>query len=466
MVGELEQRPTRREIERPGCHVPHRSRVEYLARALAFHALALSAFGADDGGIDGCVHFRFLAAVGPGVAPGGCVPKGSATGSGDFRRRRQNPHNRHQEPPAHDRHTTAVTFVMELSVLIPTFGRPAKVAACVQRLARQTMDAGQFEVLVGIDGGIDDPAAAGEVEDAILATWPTARAGQLAVVPCPKVGQAAVRNALLERAQGSTLVFLNDDMLPEPTLLEHHVEYQRDAAARGRPALVVGASPWVVPEHDTLFDRLVRETSMVFFYDRMDEALADGSADRDHDWGFRHAWLLNLSAPSALVREAGAFSVFPSTYGYEDDELAFRCRERFGTRVLYRPDAVAHHDHRLTPGSYLDRERRLGFSAWGFAGAAPECAREMFGRDIRCDDEIAYSAAFVEREQHNAERLRTTILDFAELPGDGVPSTDHPAGLPVVRALAEQHLLLKRWEWRRGLLEAVRAEAEVPIANG
>jgi len=348
---------------------------------------------------------------------------------------------------------------MELSVVIPTYGRPQQAAECVRRLGEQSLDPSRYEVLVGIDGGVENAHDARETESAIREAWPRARTTQLSIVPCPKSGQAAVRNELLERAVGATLVFLNDDMLPAPTLLEHHLRAQREAAAGRAPALVIGASPWVVPADDRLFDRLIRETSMVFFYDRMDEALADGTADADHDWGFRHAWLLNLSAPAALVREAGGFSVFPATYGYEDDELAFRCRELFGTRVLYRPDAVAHHDHRLTPEAYLERERRLGFAAWGFAGRAPECALAMFGRDIRSEDELAYSRAFVERERASADRLRSTFVDLAEIPVDSVPSPGHPAGLPLVRALAEQHLLLKRWEWRRGLLESARAGA-------
>lgn len=346
---------------------------------------------------------------------------------------------------------------MELSVVIPTFGRPQQVAACVRRLAQQSLDPARYEVLVGIDGGAENAHGARETEAAVREVWPSARARQLTIVPCPKSGQAAVRNELLEIATGATLVFLNDDMLPGETLLEHHLAAQRAAAAERAPALIVGAAPWVVPDDDSLFDRLVRETSMVFFYDRMDEALADGTAGADHDWGFRHAWLLNLSVPAALLREAGGFSVFPATYGYEDDEFAFRCRELFGTRVLYRPDAVAHHDHRLTPTDYLERERRLGFAAWGFAGQAPGCARAMFGRDLRCEDELAYSRAFVERERAGADRLRSAFLDLAEMPVDSLPSAAHPAGLPLARALAQQHLLLKRWEWRRGLLDAAGA---------
>lgn len=350
---------------------------------------------------------------------------------------------------------------MEVSVIIPTFGRPDKVAACVRLLAEQQMESAAFEVLVGIDGGEDDSESARRTEEAIRGVWPDSRASRLRVVPCRKSGQAAVRNVLTELAQGITLVFLNDDMRPSPTLLTKHVESQQAAVASGAPALVIGASPWVKPETDSLFARLIRETSMVFFYDRMDEAIRAGEVGADHDWGFRHAWLLNLSVPAALVREAGGFSVFPSTYGYEDDEFAFRCAKHFGTRVLYRPEAVAHHDHHLTPESYLVRERKLGFAAWGFAGTTPECALAMFGRDVRSEAELAYSREFVERERHNAERLRATFAELAGMPTDAVPEGEGSAVHPVIPALAQQHLLLKRWEWRRGLLDAAGDGASV-----
>lgn len=337
---------------------------------------------------------------------------------------------------------------MDVSVIIPTRGRPEKLGACVAGLAGQTPGAGRFEVLVGVDGGAESPEEAAAAEGAARAGW--GGSGGLRVVACARGGQAQVRNALVERARGETLVFLNDDVRPEPGLLAAHVAAQRESGG----ALVVGAAPWVVGERDSLFARLVRETSMVFFYDRMDEALASGEAGRDHDWGFRHAWLLNLSAPAELVRRAGGFAVFPETYGYEDDEFAFRCGRRFGTRVLYRPEAVARHDHPMTPGAYLERERRLGRAAWGFAGAAPECALAMFGRDVRSAEEVAYARAFVERERANAERVRPVFEALERVPADALPPRDDPAGAMLVRALGQQHLMLKRWAWRAGLLEA------------
>ncbi|MBL9032713.1 MAG: glycosyltransferase family 2 protein [Phycisphaerae bacterium] len=339
---------------------------------------------------------------------------------------------------------------MDLSVLIPTHGRPAKVAACVRALAAQTLAPDRYEVLVGLDG--PDEAAAGAIREAWAEVRREGRRGAAAsddglkVIPCRKQGQAGVRNGLLRLARGTTLVFLNDDMIPARDHLECHLEHQLAEQSRGRPALVVGASPWRVHQPDRLFDRLIRETSMVFFYDQMDR-----DPDPRRDWGFRHAWLLNLSAPAALVREVGGFTIFPQTYGYEDDDLAFRLRERFGTPVLYRPDARAEHDHRMDPADYLAREERLGHAALGFARVAPACALAMFGRDITGDAEIAYSREFVERERALAERLRESFVGLADMPSTE-PSGPHSARLLAL--LYQQHLPLKRWHWRQGLLRA------------
>lgn len=199
---------------------------------------------------------------------------------------------------------------MDVSIIIPTHQRPLKAAACVAGLASQAFD-GQFEILVGIDGTEEPGNSTAEAVDAAL----HAPCGSAAITieKFEKQGQASVRNRLLDRARGRILVFLNDDMVPQPDFLTAHFKAQHECIQAGQPALVVGESPWKVYKPDRFFDRLIRDTSMVFFYDKMRD-----SSDRDHDWGFRHAWLLNLSAPADLVKEAGGFTVFPSTYGYED----------------------------------------------------------------------------------------------------------------------------------------------------
>ncbi len=323
---------------------------------------------------------------------------------------------------------------MRISVIIPTYQRPAKAAACVAALARQSLDPGEFEVLVGVDG-FD--------QESMRACEHAAGRTRLLVDGGEKLGQAGVRNRLLSKARGEILVCLNDDMIPEPGFLASHAEAQREE----RGAIIVGSSPWAVREPDRLFDRLLRETSMVFFYHLMDEA----RHDRGRDWGYRHAWSLNLSVPSACVRDAGGFTVFPSTYGFEDDELAFRLREKFSLRVLYRPECVATHDHRMSPREYLEREYKLGFAAWGVARTTPRFAVAMFSRDLTDAGELRYTREHVERERAHAARALALFEESAGLPSS-LGTGEH--GRHVVALAYQQHLPLKRWCWRRGLLDA------------
>jgi hypothetical protein len=228
-------------------------------------------------------------------------------------------------------------------------------------------------------------------------------------------------------------------------------------------------------QDDSLFDRLVRETSMIFFYNVMNAPAASphlpgvmacacglptGCDAAAHDWGFRHCFGLNHSVCTEALREAGGYTTFPATYGYEDVEAAWRLGERFGMPVLYRPRASAEHDHRYSPRDYLEREEKLGYAAWGFAHQSPSCARELFGRDITGEGEIGYCREFVAREAKTADRLRATLVSLASIPA-GAVAGDQAAAL--INALYEQHLLLKRWMWRRGL---ARAAAEAAALTG
>jgi GT2 family glycosyltransferase len=297
---------------------------------------------------------------------------------------------------------------VDISVIIPTYRRAQKLANCLHGLCGQTLEHDRYEVLVGLDG--PDP----ESRVAAMRAW-TGPAANLRLVECERMGQARVRNQLLPLARGRILVGLNDDVRPEGGLLLEHFKPHEAARARGQRVVVTGAAPWVVHEDDRLFDRLVRETSMVFFFDKMD------GADPAHDWGFRHCHGLNFSAALDGVREVGGFTVFPSWYGYEDDELAYKLAQRYHSPVLYRPQALVWHDHRITAQEYLEREFKLGYAALGFAKTSPECARAMFNRDVHAPPELSYSREFVVRERGTAARVRGEFREAA-------PDAGHAAG--------------------------------------
>lgn len=345
---------------------------------------------------------------------------------------------------------------VEISVIIPTRGRAEKLGRCVERLARQTFGRDRFEVLVGVDGL--EPGDDGGVVRSLVS-----RASDSVRVSAhffDHAGPGATRNRLARLARGRLILMLNDDVLPEPDLLDVHVREQARMAAAGVRGLVLGAAPWVrpAPQEDTLFDRLIRETSMVFFYDRMVEELSAGGVTPDHDWGFRHGWTLNLSVPREVFECAGGFDERLRFACYEDLEFTFRAcgagDERRRAVVRFAPGAVVLHDHRIGPEDYLRREAMMGRAAWEFAAAAPACAGAVFGRDIRSPGEVDYSRRFVERERPGVERLRETFTAWAKVPAGSVSGPHERA---VMRALYEHHLPLKRWTWRRALVDAADA---------
>lgn len=344
---------------------------------------------------------------------------------------------------------------MDASVVIPTRGRPDKIRACVAALAAQAKGPHSFEVLVGFDG--EDHAS----EIAVREAWQRAprEGAHLTIAQFPHRGYTPVRNDLLKGARGRIMISANDDILPSPGWVEAHVREHDPAKSQGKSVLVSGASPFVVHADDTLLDRLMRETSMVFFHEPMTRYAGLDAATKD--WGYRHCYGLNFSAPMGQIKELGGFAILPSIYGYEDIECAYRLHKRFGSPVLYRPEALAHHDHRFGAAEYGEREYKLGYAALGFAQVCPECAKETFRRDITTRDEHAYSIEFIQRERGGASAAWRTFLSFAHLPASTI---DGPHTATLRTALYEQHLPLKRWLWRRGLADAFAKRLMDPAA--
>ena len=339
-----------------------------------------------------------------------------------------------------------MTLNLDLSVILPTRGRPAALRQCLDLLARQTLDRARFETVVVFDG--PDP------EGMELAR---SFGGRLAIqaIEAARLGNAHTKNEALAAARGRIVLFLNDDVLPEPDLLQSHLDAQ-DQRVGQAPVLIVGHSPFVRGAAESVFEALLRRTSMIFFYDQMIDEQGRALRGPEHDWGFRHAWSLNLSAPRRLAMAVGGFRPAIANCCYEDVEFGWRACREGGARVLFHPQARAEHNHRMTPEDYLRREWRLGYSALGFALAAPQCAREIFGRDIASGAELEYARAFVERESRGEKAQLEALRALGAMEAASVPTQLWESLLP---ALYGQHLLLKRLAFRRGLLAASAGEA-------
>src|SRR5258707_10281865 len=98
-----------------------------------------------------------------------------------------------------------------LSVVIPTYNRCASLRRLLDALARQTLSADRFEVIV-----VDDGSSDGTRE--LLRTLKTPYA--LVSIEQPNQGPGAARNRGVRAASGDLILFLDDDVVPMDDLLD------------------------------------------------------------------------------------------------------------------------------------------------------------------------------------------------------------------------------------------------------
>lgn len=323
---------------------------------------------------------------------------------------------------------------MEVSVIIPTNRSRERIEPCLRALAAQTLSPAEVEVLV-IWNGVERPASWADDQ------WPY----RLTAIEQPDAHICAAKNAGLDRACGRVVVLINDDVIPHPEFLAAHLDGH---ARAGESAMVLGASPWVRHEDDTLFDELIASTSMVFFYDQL-------VAHRFY--GFRHAWNLNLSIERRYLERERYDEGLAPVY-FDDIEFAYRLWQRYGLRVWYHPEAVADHDHRYSLDGYLRRESVLGDAAAYLWQRNPACFEAIYGTDLT-PELIAYWQAYVADEsRHEAARIEH-LRGMVERPLCDVREPLQP----LLRVLYDAHIPLKRLAFRRAFLTAYAAHSR-PMA--
>lgn len=210
---------------------------------------------------------------------------------------------------------------MQLSIILPTYNRLARLQRVLSGLERQTYPLAEAEVIVISDGSSDGTnewlAAAGP--HTCLRLVPILQANQ---------GVAAARNAGLARATGDLVLFIDDDVVPAPQLIAEHLAPH---AAHGDGVVVLG--PMLTPP-DFHMQAWVRWEQ---------EMLAKQYADMvAGHWAptARQFYTGNTSLARRYLVEAGGFD--PGFRRAEDVELAYRLAQR-GLRFVFNPNAVGYH---------------------------------------------------------------------------------------------------------------------------
>lgn len=205
-----------------------------------------------------------------------------------------------------------------LSVVIPTCGRSDSLQRLLMALARQTLPADQFEVIVSLDGSTDSSRE-------IVAQFP----GPFALRSTwrPRAGRAAACNAGIRDSRSELVVLLDDDMEPEPGCLAAHLAAHLDTPRLG----VMGAVPIVFDGTSSPVVQFIGQK----FQQHLNKLAAPGSTI-----GFRDFYSGNFSAARSTLLDVGLFDEDFRDYGNEDGELARRLLAA-GVPLRYSAAALA-----------------------------------------------------------------------------------------------------------------------------
>ncbi len=223
-----------------------------------------------------------------------------------------------------------------LSVILPCHRREALLAECLAALARQTLPADEYEVIV-VDDGSPVPLAEG------LPDFPGMN---LRFARQSQSGPAKARNTGAALAKGSVLAFIDSDCQAEPAWLEH-----MSRAFRQSPSTTCLAGKTV----NALTDNLCSEASQAL----IDYLFQVFDSDEDGP-GFVTSG--NMACEAGAFHELGGFSeAFPLAAG-EDRYFGFQWTARIG-QIRFVPDAVVRHHHALTLPGFFRQHLNYGKGA-------------------------------------------------------------------------------------------------------
>ena len=226
-----------------------------------------------------------------------------------------------------------------ISIIIPTYERPERLAVCLKSLGRLDYPRERFEVIVVDDGSRQAP------ENVIAEFYGDFDVRLLTQI---HAGPATARNTGAAQAKGEFLAFTDDDCEPAAdwlqTLAQRFAETP-NCAIGGRALNGLPGNPFSTASQ-MLIDYL-------YNYCNSNHRRARFLASN------------NLALPAERFRTIGGFDTnFPCAAG-EDRELCDRWRHH-GYGMIYAPEVVVQHSHFLRYQSFCKQHFNYGRAALYF----------------------------------------------------------------------------------------------------
>jgi cellulose synthase/poly-beta-1,6-N-acetylglucosamine synthase-like glycosyltransferase len=221
-----------------------------------------------------------------------------------------------------------VRAAVDVSVIVPTHGRPDSLAKCLEALEGQEF-AEPFEILVVADGD-EEVAPVSEV----VQRFPRAR-----LLRQPKRGPAAARNAGASSARGSLLCFTDDDCRPAGDWLRAMTRSLRTGGV-----VVAGTT-----RNSSPANRFVAASDVLARYFTQRSSIAFAATN-------------NIACRAAVLRSVPFDERYAAAAG-EDREWCAQLARR-GIALTHAPDALVLHDLRASLRTFLAQQLRYGRASY------------------------------------------------------------------------------------------------------
>lgn len=225
----------------------------------------------------------------------------------------------------------------DVSVVIPTHNRLPYLRQCLAALAAQRFPLDRLEVIVSADGCSDGTEAA-----LAEASYPF----RLDVLSQSASGAASARNRGAEAARGPLLLFLDDDVIASPGLVEAHVCVHAQEERR----VVVGPYLLDKPEPGNFHAK-----ALYLFWKQTFDTLADP----EHLPTYQDVLGGNLSLAKTTFVQTGGFD--PRFACVEDPEYGLRLLAA-GFRFTFAVNARARHLETTDLIRSFQRARQEGYA--------------------------------------------------------------------------------------------------------
>lgn len=231
------------------------------------------------------------------------------------------------------------TGLPTISIVIPTFNRPTKLAACLEACANLDYPRDRFDIIVVDDGGH-------EALQGLVARFQ----GRVTVglLRQANAGPAAARNRGAAAAEGEFLAFTDDDCAPAPQWLQALA-----TELIASPGCAVGGHTVNV-----LTDNLYSKASQLVVSYLFSYYNAEPQAARFFP-------SCNMALPAERFRAIGGFDETYPRAAAEDRDLCDRWLD-YGYRMVYAAGALVCHAHDLTFRTFLRQQLQYGQGAFWF----------------------------------------------------------------------------------------------------